>query len=58
MEVTYLPQPKSQTGTLHRDDEISRQQKVYVGANAHTDTQKAHIAYYRSGTDDVPSYNL
>lgn len=58
MEEVFLPAAKPITIKRHTDDEISREQRPLMLQQEAPDTQRAQIAYYRSGNPQVASYNL
>lgn len=58
MEEVFVQAPKPITVYRRSEDEISREQRPLTLPNEAPDTSRAQIAYYRSGTPHVASYNL
>lgn len=58
MEEVFVQQPKAITVQRRTQDDISREQQPLIIPQEAPDTQRAQIAYYRSGQPQVPSYNL
>jgi hypothetical protein len=57
MEEIIVPAPKPLAVRRHTEDEFTREQRGLLLNQDAPDTQRAQVAYYRSGNPQVPSYN-
>ncbi len=58
MEEDYLPPPQPIVIRSHDESEFTEEQRPLIARTRTPEEQQARMMYYRSGKENVPSYNL